>query len=90
MGSPFASAAALLSPRLLAGGLLMASCLGASSLSFVDAAPARAQAEAAVPFSAVRALNLARTALQCRATVAWGSTDQTSACLKRRAPATNA
>ena len=43
----------------------MASCLGASSLSFVDAAPARAQAEAAVPFSAVRALNLARnTAVQ--------------------------
>ena len=65
MGSPFASAAALLSPRLLAGGLLVASCLAAGSLSFVDAAPARAQAEAAVPYSAVRALNLARnTAVQ--------------------------
>jgi len=65
MGSPFASAAALLSPRLLAGGLLVASCLGAGSLSFVNSAPARAQAEAPVPYSAVRALNLARnTAVQ--------------------------
>jgi hypothetical protein len=45
--------------------LLVASCLAAGSLSFVDAAPARTQAEAAVPYSAVRALNLARnTAVQ--------------------------
>lgn len=89
MGSPFASAAALLSPRLLAGCLLVANCLGAGSLSFVNAAPARAQAEAPVPYSAVRALNLARnTAVQTNG--AWGSTDQTSACLKRLAPATNA
>ena len=65
MGSPLAAAAALLNPRMLAASMLVASCLGASSLPLLTPEPARAQADASVPYSAVRALNLARnTAVQ--------------------------
>jgi hypothetical protein len=54
MRSPLAAAAMLLSPGLLAGGLALQAPL-----------VAQAQADAPVPFSAVRALNLARnTAIQ--------------------------
>ena len=54
----------LLSPGLLAGGLASASLI-ASSLPVLAPQPAQAQADAPVPFSAVRALNLARnTAIQ--------------------------
>ncbi|MDA1247531.1 MAG: hypothetical protein O2787_09600 [Cyanobacteria bacterium] len=65
MISTFSSAGKLLNSRMLAGILLTANCLGAASLSFVNIAPARGQTEAQVPFSALRALNLARnTAVQ--------------------------
>lgn len=54
MRSPLAAAAMLLGPGLLAGGLALQAPL-----------VAQAQADAPVPFSAVRALNLARnTAIQ--------------------------
>jgi hypothetical protein len=61
MGSPLAAAAALLNQRMLAGSLLVAGCLGASSLPLLAPEPAQAQADASVSFSAVRALNLARS-----------------------------
>ena len=64
MRSPLAAAAMLLSPALLAGGLATASLI-ASSLPLLTPQPAQAQADAPVPYSAVRALNLARnTAIQ--------------------------
>lgn len=64
MRSPLAAATAMLSPGLLACGLATAS-LVASALPLLTPQPAQAQADAPVPFSAVRALNLARnTAIQ--------------------------
>lgn len=64
MRSPLAAAAALLSPGLLAGGLATSSLI-ASSLPLLAPQQAQAQADAPVPYSAIRALNLARnTAIQ--------------------------
>lgn len=64
MRSPLAVAAAMFSPGLLAGGLVATSLI-ASSLPLLAPQPAQAQADAPVPYSAVRALNLARnTAIQ--------------------------
>lgn len=64
MRSPLAVAAAMVSPGLLAGGLVATSLI-ASSLPLLAPQPAQAQADAPVPYSAVRALNLARnTAIQ--------------------------
>jgi hypothetical protein len=51
----------MLSPGLLAGGLATANLI-ASSLPLLTPPPAQAQADAPVPYSAVRALNLARNA----------------------------
>jgi len=54
----------MVSPGLLAGGLVATSLI-ASSLPLLAPQPAQAQADAPVPYSAVRALNLARnTAIQ--------------------------
>lgn len=54
----------MVSPGLLAGGLAATSLI-ASSLPLLAPQPVQAQADAPVPYSAVRALNLARnTAIQ--------------------------
>ena len=64
MRSPLAAAAMLLSRALLAGGLASAGLI-TSALPLLAPQPAQAQADSPVPFSAVRALNLARnTAIQ--------------------------
>lgn len=64
MRSLLAAAAAMLSPGFLTGGLVTVS-LATSTLPLLGLQPARGQSDAPVPYSAVRALNLARnTAIQ--------------------------